>query len=192
VRAIARAAVTSKPVIGVMSALPVFGMPPSPMTGGQPMEPQVFVGELRRDYTVKRVGLDPEKIDDDIKVLLGDPPARKSASGRSNALDQFVLRGGKLHRFPRPERHFDQLGQMGAWAAVAHRPRSTGCSRRGPGFDSGKVVLGHALPHGAERAPCRRLLSLTTMLSNPNDIATARLGSCSCPLPGAFTGSVKD
>jgi len=30
VRAIARATVTSKPVIGVMSALPVFGMPPSP------------------------------------------------------------------------------------------------------------------------------------------------------------------
>src|SRR3989454_12272918 len=48
VRAIARAAVTSKPVLGVMSALPVFGMPPSPMTGGQPMEPQVFIGEVRR------------------------------------------------------------------------------------------------------------------------------------------------
>src|SRR5882672_11723311 len=50
-RAIARAATTTKPVVGVMSALPVFGMPPSPMTGGQPMEPQVFIGELRRDYT---------------------------------------------------------------------------------------------------------------------------------------------
>src|SRR5437870_6655400 len=69
-RAIARATSSVKPVVGVMSALPVFGMPPSPMTGGQPMEPQVFIGELRRDYTVKRVGLDPEKIDDDIKVLL--------------------------------------------------------------------------------------------------------------------------
>src|SRR5258707_9991950 len=74
VRAIARVTATSKPVIGVMSALPVFGMPPSPMTGGQPMEPQVFIGELRRDYTVKRVGLDPERIDDDIKGLWGIHP----------------------------------------------------------------------------------------------------------------------
>src|SRR5712691_7607412 len=56
-RAIARATATSKPVVGVMSALPVFGMPPSQFTGGQPLEPQVFVGELRRDYTVKRVSL---------------------------------------------------------------------------------------------------------------------------------------
>jgi len=37
VRAIARAVSTAKPVIGVMSALPVFGMPPSQFTGGQPL-----------------------------------------------------------------------------------------------------------------------------------------------------------
>src|SRR5215510_12946800 len=69
-RAIARATTTTKPVVGVMSALPVFGMPPSQFTGGQPLDPQVFINELRRDYTVKRVSLDPERIDDDIKVLL--------------------------------------------------------------------------------------------------------------------------
>src|SRR6266851_9383767 len=63
VRAIARAAAQAKPVIGVMSALPVFGMPPSQFTGGQPVEPQVFVGELRRDYTVKRVSLGAERIE---------------------------------------------------------------------------------------------------------------------------------
>src|SRR6266700_5906663 len=68
VRAIPRVTATSKPVVGVMSALPVFGMPPSQFTGGQPLEPQVFVGELRRDYTVKRVSLGSERIDDDIKV----------------------------------------------------------------------------------------------------------------------------
>src|SRR5215467_15551303 len=50
-RAIARATTTTKPVVGVMSALPVFGMPPSQFTGGQAMEPQVFISELRRDYT---------------------------------------------------------------------------------------------------------------------------------------------
>src|SRR5207249_3345895 len=112
VRAIARAAATAKLVIGVMSALPVFGMPPSPMTGGQPLEPQVFIGELRRDYTVKRVGLDPEKIDDDVKVLLVIHP-RGIGERAQYALDQFVLRGGKLIAFLDPSAYFDQLGQMG-------------------------------------------------------------------------------
>src|SRR5262249_37357092 len=93
-RAIARAAATGKPVVGVMSALPVFGMPPSPMTGGQPMEPQVFIGELRRDYTVKRVSLDTDRIDDDVKVLLVIHP-RGISDKAQYALDQFVLRGGK-------------------------------------------------------------------------------------------------
>src|SRR6266571_6997014 len=112
VRAIARATVTSKPVVGVMSALPVFGVPPSQFTGGQPMEPQVFIGELRRDYTVKRVGLDPEKIDDDIKVLLVIH-LRGIGERAQYALDQFVLRGGKLIAFLDPNAYFDQLGQMG-------------------------------------------------------------------------------
>src|SRR6266853_2418202 len=112
VRAIARAVSTTKPVIGVMSALPVFGMPPSQFTGGQPLEPQVIIGELRRDYTVKRVSLDAERIDDDIKVLLVIHP-RGIGERAQYALDQFVLRGGKLIAFLDPSAYFDQLGQMG-------------------------------------------------------------------------------
>src|SRR5438876_3355846 len=141
VRAIARAAAQAKPVIGVMSALPVFGMPPSPMTGGQPMEPQVFIGELRRDYTVKRVGLDPEKIDDDIKVLLEIHP--RGIGGRAQyALDQFVLRGGKLIAFLDPSAYFDQLGQMGGMGGGG-TPSSLDRLLKawGLAFDSGKVVL---------------------------------------------------
>src|SRR3989475_5120484 len=108
VRAIARATVTSKPVLGVMSALPVFGMPPSLMTGGQPMEPQVFIGELRRDYTVKRVGLDPEKIHDDIKGLLANRP-RGTGEPAQYAPGQFVLRERERVAFLAPYAYFDQL-----------------------------------------------------------------------------------
>jgi len=64
VRAIARAVSTAKPVIGVMSALPVFGMPPSQFTGGQPVGTP---GHHRRAAGAttpsRRVSLDAERID---------------------------------------------------------------------------------------------------------------------------------
>src|SRR6266852_5847899 len=188
VRAIARATVTSKPVIGVMSALPVFGMPPSPMTGGQPMEPQVFIGELRRDYTVKRVGLDPEKIDDDIKVLLVIHP-RGIGERAQYALDQFVLRGGKLIAFLDPSAYFDQLGQMGGMGGGG-TPSSLDKLLKawGLAFDSGKVVLDMRYLTGAGARTLPTLLSLNDNAFDPHDIATARLGSLLMPFAGAFTG----
>jgi ABC-type uncharacterized transport system involved in gliding motility auxiliary subunit len=188
VRAIARATVNSKSVIGVMSALPVFGMPPSPMTGGQPMEPQVFIGELRRDYTVKRVGLDPEKIDDDIKVLLVIHP-RGIGERAQYALDQFVLRGGKLIAFLDPNAYFDQMGQMGGMGGGG-TPSSLDKLLKawGLGFDSGKVVLDMRYVTGAGARALPTLLSLNDNAFSPNDITTARLGSLLMPFAGAFTG----
>src|SRR5437899_1921914 len=188
VRAIARAAATAKPVIGVMSALPVFGMPPSPMTGGQPMEPQVFIGELRRDYTVKRVGLDPEKIDDDIKVLLVIHP-RGIGERAQYALDQFVLRGGKLIAFLDPSAYFDQLGQMGGMGGGG-TPSSLDRLLKawGLAFDSGKVVLDMRYLTGAGARTLPTLLSLNDNAFDPHDVATARLGSLLMPFAGAFTG----
>src|SRR5216684_4836133 len=187
-RAIARATATSKPVVGVISALPVFGMPPSPMTGGQPMEPQVFVGELRRDYTVKRVGLDHERIDDDIKVLLVIHP-RGIGDRAQYALDQFVLRGGKLIAFLDPSAYFDQLGQMGGMGGGG-TPSSLDrlVKAWGLGFDSGKVVLDMRYLTGAGARTLPTLLSLNDNAFDPNDIATARLGSLLMPFAGAFTG----
>jgi len=187
-RAIARATVTSKPVIGVMSALPVFGMPPSQFTGGQPMEPQVFIGELRRDYTVKRVGLDPDRIDDDIKVLLVIHP-RGIGERAQYALDQFVLRGGKLIAFLDPSAYFDQLGQMGGMGGGG-TPSSLDKLLKawGLGFDSGKVVLDMRYLTGAGARTLPTLLSLNDNAFAPNDITTARLGSLLMPFAGAFTG----
>src|SRR6266852_2097003 len=187
-RAIARATVTSKPVIGVMSALPVFGMPPNQLTGGQPVEPQVFVGELRRDYTVKRVSLDPDRIDDDIKVLLVIHP-RGIGERAQYALDQFVLRGGKLIAFLDPSAYFDQLGQMGGMGGGG-TPSSLDKLLKawGLAFDSGKVVLDMRYLTGAGARTLPTLLSLNDNAFDPHDIATARLGSLLMPFAGAFTG----
>ncbi len=188
VRAIARAVAQAKPVIGVMSALPVFGMPPSQFTGGQPLEPQVFIGELRRDYTVKRVGLDPEEIDDDIKVLLVIHP-RGIGERAQYALDQFVLRGGKLIALLDPNAYFDQMGQMGGMGGGG-TPSSLDRLLKawGLGFDPGKVVLDMRYLTGAGARTLPTLLSLNDNAFAADDITTARLGSLLMPFAGALTG----
>ncbi len=187
-RAVARAATTAKPVVGVMSALPVFGMPPSQFTGGQPMEPQVFIGELRRDYTVKRVSLDAERIDDDIKVLLVIHP-RGISDKAQYALDQFVLRGGKLIAFLDPSAYFDQMGQM-AGMGGGGTPSSLDKLLKawGLAFDSGKVVLDMRYLTGAGTRTLPTLLSLNDSAFASDDIATAHLGSLLMPFAGVFTG----
>jgi len=187
-RAIARAATTAKPVVGVMSALPVFGMPPSQFTGGQPMEPQVFISELRRDYAVKRVSLDPDRIDDDVKVLLVVHP-RGISDKAQYALDQFVLRGGKLIAFLDPNAYFDQMGQMGGMGGGG-TPSSLDKLLKawGLAFDSGKVVLDMRYVTGAGARTLPTLLSLNDTAFAANDIATVRLGSLLMPFAGVFTG----
>src|SRR6266581_3316528 len=170
-RAIARATATSKPVVGVMSALPVFG------------------GELRRDYTVKRVSLGAERIDDDIKVLLVIHP-RGIGDRAQYALDQFVLRGGKLIAFLDPNAYFDQMGGMASMGMGGGTPSSLDRLLKawGLGFDSGKVVLDMRYLTGAGARTLPTLLSLNDNAFDPNDITTARLGSLLMPFAGVFTG----
>ena len=186
-RAIARATSTAKPVVGVMSALPVFGMPPSQFTGGQPMEPQVFISELRRDYTVKRVALDPDRIDDDVKVLVVIHPRGISEKGQY-ALDQFVLRDGKLIAFLDPNAYFDQMGGMGGMGGGTPSSLDKLLKAWGLAFDSGKVVLDMRYQTGAGARTLPTLLSLNDSAFATDDIATARLGSLLMPFAGVFTG----
>jgi ABC-type uncharacterized transport system involved in gliding motility auxiliary subunit len=188
-RAIARATTTGKPVIGVMSAMPVFGMPPSPMTGGQAMEPQVFISELKRDYTVKRVGLDADRIDDDIKVLVAINPRGIGDRGQY-ALDQFVLRGGKLIAFLDSNAYFDQLPGMAAMGGGGGTQSTLDKLLKawGIGFDTNKVVMDMRYLTGAGARTLPTLLSLNDNAFDPDDVATARLGSLLMPFAGVFTG----
>ncbi|MEP6663852.1 MAG: GldG family protein, partial [Verrucomicrobiota bacterium] len=110
-RAIAKVVTPKKTVVGVMSAFPVFGQPANPMAqrmgqgGGQ--EPWVFVSELKNDFDVKPVELTAGKIPDDITVLVVVHP-RGITDAAQFAIDQFVLRGGKLVAFIDPMAYFDQ------------------------------------------------------------------------------------
>lgn len=188
VRAIGRVTTTTKPVVGVMSALPVFGMPGNPMFGMQGADPQVFILELQRDFDVKRVGMDVDRIDEGINTLLVIHP--KSISDQAQfALDQFVLRGGKLVVFLDPYAYFDQ--QPGPMAGMG--PSSSNLEQLlkgwGLAFSADKVVLDMKYMAGGGPRAVPTVIQLDGDALNHDDVVTSSLGTVLLAFAGVFTGT---
>ena len=98
-RLVTRVAWPERPVVGVLTSLAgVVGGKADPMMlqmGQRPPQGWAAFSELAKDYDVRTVAADAEKIDDDVKTLVLVHP--KNLSDRTlYAIDQFVLRGGKL------------------------------------------------------------------------------------------------
>jgi len=92
-----------RPVVGVMSSLPLNGDPRAMMMR-QPSQfgqPAVVMTQIRQFFTVKDVELDAQAIDPDIQVLMVAHPRDLSESAQY-AIDQFVLGGGKAMVFVDP------------------------------------------------------------------------------------------
>ncbi len=187
VKTIGRATKTTRPVIGAMTALPLFGMPPNPMMGGQPAEPQIIISELRRDFDVKRVGMDVERIDDEIKTLLVVHP-RGITDQAQFALDQFVLRGGKLVVFLDPYAYFDQMpgpfaGMGGSASNLEQLLKAWGYA-----FEAGKVVLDMKYMAGAGPRAVPTVIQLDADAMSRDDVTTSHLGTALLAFAGVFTG----
>ena len=145
-RAISRVISTDKPVIGVMTSLPMFGAPANPMMMSPdqaPPPPWSIIKELQGDYSVRNVPMDVDKIDDDIRVLLVVHPKEISDKAQF-ALDQFVLRGGKLAAFLDPQSVIDSRSQqnpmMGGQPPAPGSSLDTLLAAWGLGFDKAKSV----------------------------------------------------
>lgn len=86
-----------RPVLGVMSSLPLDGDPRMMMmmrnqnAGG----PWVSAIQLRQGFTVRNVPLDSQVIEPDVQVLLV-AHAQGLSEATLYAIDQFVMRGGRL------------------------------------------------------------------------------------------------
>jgi len=198
-RAISRVVTPEKPVIGVMTGLPVFGTEPNPMMqqmGQQQQQqpPWELITELQNDYTVRRIPMDATKIDSDIKVLLVIYP--KDISDASQyALDQYVMGGGKLIAFLDASSQVDSrgqnpmMGQMpGGGASLDKLLNAWGFK-----FDTSKVVADRtfAMNLGDEGDTTQQRpvwLALNSDGINTNDIATAQLDNIWYFSGGAFTG----
>jgi len=197
-RAISRVITPEKPVVGIMSAMPVFGMPSNPMMarmGQQGQQPWVIVNELKNDFTVKRVAMDVDTIESDIKVLLVIHP-REISEKAQYAIDQFVLRGGKLLAFLDPLPMVDAREQNQMLGSIPNSGSSLDKLLKawGISFETSKVVadLNFKMQIGGrngqpQEAPA--VLSVTPDGINRDDIVTSQIDNLWLPYAGAFTGT---
>jgi ABC-type uncharacterized transport system involved in gliding motility auxiliary subunit len=86
----------TRPVLGVMSSLPLNGDPRALMMRQPGVgQPYVVMNQLRQFYTVRDVPLDAQVIEPDVQVLLV-AHAQNLSDATQYAIDQFVMRGGRL------------------------------------------------------------------------------------------------
>jgi ABC-type uncharacterized transport system involved in gliding motility auxiliary subunit len=89
-----------RPVVGVMSSLPLEGDPRAMMMamrgqGGGAGQPYASTTLLRQTNQMKTVATDAQVIDPDVQVLLV-AEAQNLSDATLYAIDQFVMRGGRL------------------------------------------------------------------------------------------------
>src|SRR5918995_128713 len=185
VRAIARVGSAERPKIGLMAGLPVLGERFNPFTR-QSSEPWVLANELKRDFEVKEVPLMAKEIDKALNVLLVIHP-REVPPQTEYALDQFVMRGGKLIAFVDPYAYFDQGPQM---PGVPPQPSSstlpTLFKAWGVTMDPGKVVSDVVFGSGGGARYTPTVLSLNRTAFNRDDIVTSQIETLLYAFGGAL------
>ncbi|HEX3797299.1 MAG TPA: Gldg family protein [Verrucomicrobiae bacterium] len=198
-RAITRVTEPQKPIVGVMSPLPIFGKPANPMLvqmgqGGQGEPAWVFISELKSDFDVREIEMTTAKIDNDVKVLVVVDPKDISDTAQY-AIDQFVLRGGKLIAFLDAvsivdSRSQSMMGQMpGQGSSLDKLLKAWGIQ-----FETSKVVADmnfKVKTMGPNNQPvdAPTFLALDTSGINTNDVATSEIHDIWYAMGGVFTGT---
>lgn len=203
-RMIARVAHPQLPVIGVLSSLPVLGSAADEMAfmGGPrptPQPPWLAFQRLKEDYQVRSIPPTATVIAPDVATLIVVHPKDLSQETLF-AIDQFVLRGGRLLVFVDPLCITDESASAGMQGMTM--PRAS--SDLGPLFtawgltfdptrviadiDAGTTVRGR--DNRPEQSPL--FLSLDPSRFAPGEIALASLDSLLLPFSGVFEIQPRD
>jgi len=185
-RAIARVGAAERPTIGLMSALPVLGEKFNPFTR-QSSEPWALANELKRDFNVTPVNMTAASIDKDLNVLVLIHP-RDITDATEHALDQFVLRGGKLVVFVDPYAYFDQqpspIPGIGGGGSSSTLPRLF--KAWGVEMNPGKVIADVVYASGGGNRYTPTVLTLNRTSFNRDDVVTSQIETLLYAFGGAF------
>jgi ABC-type uncharacterized transport system involved in gliding motility auxiliary subunit len=176
-------ATPKKPVIGVMSTLAMQGGF-NPMTG-QMGDPWPIMSQIEQLFTVRTLTTDIDHIDKDVEVLMVVQPKQFSQK-TLYAIDQFVMRGGKMLLFVDPDSGADTAGQDPSnpyAAAMANHSSDLEplLSAWGINYDPAKVIgdldLGLEVRSSPQGPPTRHIgiLGLHHDDMDPKDVVTASL-----------------
>ena len=201
IRAVSQVVAVDKPVIGVMSTLPAFGEAPNPMMAqmGRPQQgqdPWAVISQLKQDFEVREVDMTVEEIDDDITVLIVIHP-KDITEATEYALDQFVLRGGKLLAFLDALALIDQQpnpnNMMGSPPSTSNLEKLL--AAWGLEFNTSKVVADMAFAkevsfrQGTPPQLQPSVLFVNDKGINSDDVVTAQIDQLLMPFVGTFSGT---
>ena len=202
-RLLSRVLFPQKPVIGVLSTLPVLGAPMNQMQmmmQQPPDEGWIAFKMLKEDYDVRSVPLEAERIDPEISTLIVVHP--KSLSDKTLfAIDQFVLRGGRLVACVDPLSSVDARNGEGGNPMMRMMGGATPSTLGklfdawGVGFDTTKVIAdlraittlsgkGHVI-----ESPT--FLWIKNDRMNHDDILSAQINQLMLPYAGSLVDHVK-
>lgn len=204
IRAVSQVVTVEKPVVGVMSTLPAFGEAPNPMMAqmGRPQQPQdpwAVISQLKQDFEVREVEMTAAEIDDDITVLIVIHP-KDITEATEYALDQFVLRGGKLLAFLDALALIDQQpnpnNMMGSPPSTSNLEKLLGAW--GLEFNTSKVVADMAFAkevsfrQGTPPQLQPSVLFVNDKGINEDDVVTAQIDQLLMPFVGTFSGTAAE
>ena len=181
-----------KPTVGVISALPIDAQ--FDQLSGRMNPGWTSLAQLREQLQVRTLATDVATIDQDVNVLMIVHPKDLPAK-TLYAIDQFVMRGGKLIAFVDPQSENDPAGQQGGPMSMVPRSSTLGplFDAWGVGFDPGKVLgdrglgLTVALRQGEPPSQHVAIIGLNRDSMNTKDVVTATLDSINVMTAGVLT-----
>jgi len=182
-----------KPVLGIMSSLPMS--PRFDPSIGRPSEGWVMDSELAALFEIRRLEMSAPSIPEDVQVLMLVHPKGLPLQ-TEYAIDQFVMRGGRLVLFVDPNAETEPPPEGVDQMQALFSPRASELDRLltawGVKFDSDRVVLDakNALQvqAGSSQRPTRHvgILGLAQDSLNQNDVVSAQLGTVHFSTAGYF------
>ena len=179
-----------KEKLGVISSLPVTGANMSPylaqmmrMQGRTPPPPWNIILQLREQYEVVPVAPETEAIDDDIDFLMVVHP-KQLGEKMFFAVDQFVMKGGKLLVFIDPHCFVDQPppNPSNPYARMQHNSSSSlNVLLRKWGVEMDPTLIAADLSLGINIRQPAGIIALSTYMGlnkqcvNPAEVITAKL-----------------
>jgi gliding motility-associatede transport system auxiliary component len=186
-----RLGTTKKPVLGLISALPVDAQ--FDQLSGRMTQGWASIAQLREQLDVRTLATDIAAIDQDVDVLMLVHPKDLPAK-TLYAIDQYVMRGGKLIAFVDPQSENDPAAQQGGPMSMVPRSSSLGplLDAYGVAYDPGKVLgdrglgLTVALRQGEQPAQHVAIIGLNRDSMNTKDVVTSTLDSINVMTAGVL------
>jgi len=187
---------TNKPTIGIMSALPVMGGPPSQemikMGFFKMTKPWLIVKELQKNFNVVKIPLNVQKIEK-IDLLLLIHPSGISNSAQF-AIDQFILKGGNMLAFLDPLSFFAATMQKagrqkkGQTSSTLNRLLAAWNIKFNTKRTVADAVFARKIKTKTQALNYLTVLDITKKGMEKNDVVTSQLNALTLVFAGSFEG----